>query len=109
MRSRDDLQGAEPKIELFLSDLAVKSHVAASTQNQAINALLFLYPEIVPALRKHLASVGLAIRASGAGPVLRSAFGGDPPAPLDWQVLSGAKARPRQQSDAPAASHRVCD
>ena len=27
--------GAEPKIELFLSDLAVNGHVAASTQNQA--------------------------------------------------------------------------
>ena len=37
MQSRDDLQGAEAKIELFLSDLAVKGHVAASTQNQAFN------------------------------------------------------------------------
>ncbi|HEY5481221.1 MAG TPA: phage integrase N-terminal SAM-like domain-containing protein, partial [Verrucomicrobiae bacterium] len=46
MRSRDDLQGAEPKIELFLSDLAVNGHVAASTQNQAFNALLFLYREM---------------------------------------------------------------
>ena len=45
MRSREDLHGAEPKIELFLSDLAVKGHVAASTQNQAFNALLFLYRE----------------------------------------------------------------
>ena len=37
MQSRDDLQGAEAKIELFLSDLAVRGHVAASTQNQAFN------------------------------------------------------------------------
>jgi integron integrase len=44
---REDLQGAEPKIELFLSDLAVNGHVAASTQNQAFNALLFLYREIL--------------------------------------------------------------
>ena len=37
MRSREDLQGAETKIEQFLSDLAVNGHVAASTQNQAFN------------------------------------------------------------------------
>ena len=47
MRSREDLQGAEPKIEQFLSDLAVNGHVTASTQNQAFNALLFLYREIL--------------------------------------------------------------
>src|ERR1019366_10535360 len=38
MRSREDLSGAEPKIEQFLSDLAVNGHVSASTQNQAFNA-----------------------------------------------------------------------
>jgi hypothetical protein len=47
MRSREDLQKAEPKIEQFLSDLAVNGHVSASTQNQAFNALLFLYREIL--------------------------------------------------------------
>jgi site-specific recombinase XerD len=47
MRSREDLAGAEAKIEQFLSDLAVNGHVAASTQNQAFNALLFLYREIL--------------------------------------------------------------
>jgi hypothetical protein len=35
-----------PEIELFLTDLAVNAHVSASTQNQAFNALLFLYPVI---------------------------------------------------------------
>ncbi|MEM9008591.1 MAG: phage integrase N-terminal SAM-like domain-containing protein [Cyanobacteria bacterium P01_F01_bin.86] len=30
-------------IEAFLTHLAVKEHVAASTQNQALSALLFLY------------------------------------------------------------------
>jgi hypothetical protein len=39
MGSREDLQGAEPKIELFLSDLAVNGHVAASTQNQAFGVV----------------------------------------------------------------------
>ena len=32
MRSREDRQGAEPKIELFLSDLAVKGHAPRPTQ-----------------------------------------------------------------------------
>jgi hypothetical protein len=35
MRSRAELNGGEPKIEQFLSDLAVNGQVAASTQNQA--------------------------------------------------------------------------
>jgi hypothetical protein len=39
MGSREDLQGAEPKIELCLSDLAVNGHVAASTQNQAFGVV----------------------------------------------------------------------
>src|SRR5207245_4299180 len=34
------------QMELFLSDLAVNGKVAASTQNQAFNALLFLYRQI---------------------------------------------------------------
>lgn len=47
MKSREELLPAEPKMELFLSDLAVNGKVAASTQNQAFNALLFLYREIL--------------------------------------------------------------
>jgi integron integrase len=47
MRSREDLQPAEQKMELFLSDLAGPGRVAASTQNQAFSALLFLYREVV--------------------------------------------------------------
>lgn len=46
MRSREELYPAEAKMELFLSDLAVNGKVAASTQNQAFNALLFLYREV---------------------------------------------------------------
>jgi integron integrase len=34
-------------IEAFLTHLAVQEHVAASTQNQALNALLFLYREVL--------------------------------------------------------------
>lgn len=47
MKSRADLEGGEAKIEQFLSDLAVKGQVSASTQNQAFNALLFLYREVL--------------------------------------------------------------
>jgi integron integrase len=47
MRSREDLAGGEAKIEAFLTDLAVKGKVAASTQNQAMNALVFLYRKVL--------------------------------------------------------------
>src|SRR6266511_2006748 len=51
MRSREDLFPAEPKIEAFLTDLAVHGNVAAATQNQAMNALVFLYKRVLnPAL-----------------------------------------------------------
>ena len=36
-----------PEIEAFLSHLAERLHVAAPTQNQAFNALLFLYREVL--------------------------------------------------------------
>ncbi len=35
------------EIEVFLSHLATERNVAASTQNQALNALLFLYKEVL--------------------------------------------------------------
>jgi integron integrase len=35
------------EIEAFLTDLAVRQQVAASTQNQALNAILFLYREVL--------------------------------------------------------------
>ena len=37
----------EPEIGKFLSSLASDLHVSASTQNQALNALLFLYKDVV--------------------------------------------------------------
>lgn len=36
-----------PEIEAFLTDLAVNKHVAASTQNQALSAPIFLYREVL--------------------------------------------------------------
>ena len=35
------------EVQAFLTDLAVTQHVAASTQNQALSALLFLYKEVL--------------------------------------------------------------
>jgi integron integrase len=40
-----DLGAAE--IEEFLTDLAVHGHVSSSTQNQALNALIFLYVQVL--------------------------------------------------------------
>lgn len=37
----------EGKIEAFLSHLAIDRKVAASTQNQAMNALIFLYKQVL--------------------------------------------------------------
>jgi len=34
-------------VESFLTDLAVRRHVAASTQNQALNALVFLFRDVI--------------------------------------------------------------
>ena len=35
------------EIEAFLTHLAVKRHVSASTQNQALNAILFMYCQVL--------------------------------------------------------------
>jgi integron integrase len=45
---RPDVESAtEPEIRDFLSDLAVQGQVAASTQNQAFSALLFLFRDLL--------------------------------------------------------------
>ncbi len=38
---------AEPEVRAFLTALAVRDHVAASTQNQALAAVLFLYEHVL--------------------------------------------------------------
>jgi site-specific recombinase XerD len=60
MKSREDLSGGTQKVEAFLTHLAVKGNVAPSTQNQALNALLFLYGRV---LEQPLGSVD-AVRAT---------------------------------------------
>ncbi len=48
LESRDALcVDAEGKVETFLTHLAVQANVAASTQNQAFNALVFLFKRVL--------------------------------------------------------------
>jgi len=47
MEDRGDLHGGEKKIEQFLTHLAVESNVSPATQNQAMNALVFLYKRLL--------------------------------------------------------------
>jgi len=50
---------AEKDVSAFLSGLALDGQVAASTQNQALSALLFLYKEV---LQHELAFIGGVVR-----------------------------------------------
>ncbi len=50
----------EPEINQFLTDLAINKRVSASTQNQALSALLFLYQHV---LKKPLEWIDPAVRA----------------------------------------------
>ena len=51
---------AEPEINAFLTHLAVKEKVSASTQNQALSALLFLYRHVIG---REVGDLGDVIRA----------------------------------------------
>jgi site-specific recombinase XerD len=46
-RKRHPLEMGKEEMGEFLSHLAVEGHVAASTQNQALNALVFLYKQVL--------------------------------------------------------------
>ncbi|MDD5724016.1 MAG: phage integrase N-terminal SAM-like domain-containing protein [Syntrophales bacterium] len=47
MKSRDDLSDGEKKIEKYLTFLARDKNVVPSTQNQALNALVFFYKHVL--------------------------------------------------------------
>lgn len=51
---------AEPEINSFLTHLAVKEHVSASTQNQALCALLYLYRHVIG---REIGELGEIVRA----------------------------------------------
>jgi len=57
---RHPAEMAEPEINAFLTHLAVKEKVSASTQNQALSALLFLYRHV---LGREVGDLGKVIRA----------------------------------------------
>ena len=57
---RHPIEVGEKEIAEFLSSLASDLHVSASTQNQALNAILFLYREV---LRKEIGYINGVVRA----------------------------------------------
>jgi integron integrase len=57
---RHPAEMGEKEIGQFLSSLASEQHVSASTQNQALNAILFLYRDV---LRKEIGYVDGVVRA----------------------------------------------
>jgi len=60
MKTRHDLINGELKIEAFLTYLAMEKNVSPSTQNQAMNALVFLYKHV---LKQSLEGLINAVRA----------------------------------------------
>src|SRR5215471_19564999 len=59
-QKRHPQEMGEAEINAFLSDLAVRLRVSASTQNQALSALLFLYRRV---LQKELGPLDNLVRA----------------------------------------------
>jgi integron integrase len=57
---RHPAEMAEPEINAFLTHLAVQEKVSASTQNQALSALLFLYRHV---LARPIGDLGEVVRA----------------------------------------------
>lgn len=57
---RHPVEMAEPEINAFLTHLAVVERVSASTQTQALSALLFLYRNV---LRRQVGELGDLVRA----------------------------------------------
>ena len=62
-RKRHPAQMGAPEVEAFLSALAVERHVSASTQNQALAAILFLYRQVLGVELPWLAEVVRAKKA----------------------------------------------
>ncbi len=54
---RHPAEMGEEEIAAFLSHLAIDGHVAASTQNQALSALLFLYQQVLDRKLEYIAGV----------------------------------------------------
>ena len=96
---RHPVQMGEVEVAQFLSHLATRRRVAASTQNQALSALLFLYKAV---LQRDIAFVGDVMRAKTPRrvpvvltreEVARVLLNRDPPYRLMAQLLYGAGLR----------------
>ena len=68
---------AEPEINAFVTHLAVAEHVSASTQTQALSALLFLYRHV---LHREVGELHELVRARKPG-ACRSSSAGKKSAP----------------------------
>lgn len=60
---RHPIEMGESEVNAFLTDLTVRGHVSASTQNQALAAILFLYDAV---LGKPLGRIDDVVRAAAA-------------------------------------------
>lgn len=81
----------KPEVEAFLTDLAVRCKVAASTQNQALNAIVFLYRHVLERDLDWLDGVQRARRPARLPVVLTREEVGDVLARLDgvrWLMAS---------------------
>lgn len=58
---------AEPEVRHFLIWLATERNVAAATQNQALNALVFLYAKVLERPLGDIGNTGRAKRAHSGG------------------------------------------
>src|SRR5215470_13828430 len=56
-QKRHPAEMGEEEIAAFLSHLAINRHVAASTQNQAFSALLFLYQQVLDRKLEYIVGV----------------------------------------------------
>jgi len=69
-RKRHPAEMSEGEVAAFLSHLAVKRDVSASTQNQALNALVFLYKQVLERPLQEIHGVVRAKKGVRLPPVL---------------------------------------
>jgi hypothetical protein len=84
-----------PEITRFLSSLAVQGNVAASTQNQALSALLFLYREVLEQDLPWLDEVVRAkrpVRLPSPGVRSRASSAASAACPVSWPSCCTARA-----------------
>ncbi len=103
---------AEEEVTSFLTLLATKRHVSASTQNQALSALLFLYRNVVgreQEIPECAGRVALAVRVPReppSGEWRRHSHRPDAPLPPQRPGDRDLHARPRQRWDGRTESRR---